>query len=266
MKLTANGIDINYTIEGEGPLVTMSHSLGCNLTMWDEQARALRGRYRVLRFDTRGHGQTSVPPGPYSLEQMAKDLHGLLTGLGIAGTHFVGISMGGMIGQVFALAYPTMVQSLALCGTTSRFPADALPMWEERILTVVARGMEPMVEPTILRWFTAPFRKQRQDVMDRVRAMLRSTPPQGYVGCCHAIPRINTTERLREVRCPALVIVGEDDSSTPVEMSRTIHAALPSAELAILRAASHLSNLEQPEEFNKVLLGFLDRVTGQNSS
>ena len=266
MKLISNGIDIHYTIEGEGPLVTMSHSLGCNLSMWDEQARALKERYRVLRFDARGHGQTSVPSGPYSLEQMAGDLYGLLSGLGIAKTHFIGISMGGMIGQVFALAYPTMVQSLALCGTTSRFPADALPVWEERILSVVARGMEPMVEPTILRWFTAPFRKQRHDVMDRVRAMLRSTPPQGYVGCCHAIPRINTTERLREVRCPVLVIVGEDDSSTPVAMSRAIHTALPSAELAILRSASHLSNLEQPEEFNRVLLAFLDRVTGRSAA
>ena len=118
-----------------------------------------------------------------------------------------------------------------------------------------------MVEPTLQRWFTAPFRKQRQDVMDRVRAMLRSTPPKGYIGCCHAIPRINTTDRLREVRCPALVIVGEDDPGTPVEMSRAIHAVLPSAELAILRSASHLSNLEQPVEFNRVLLSFLEKVS-----
>ena len=266
MKLTSNGIDIHYTIEGEGPVVTLSHSLGCNLTMWDDQARALSTRYRVLRYDTRGHGQTSAPPGPYTLEQMADDLHGLLTGLGIAEIHFVGISMGGMIGQVFALKHPQMLRSLVLCDTTSRYPPDMLSAWEERILTVVARGMEPMVEPTLLRWFTAPFRMQRQDVMDHVRAMLRSTPPKGYIGCCHAIPRINTTERLREVRCPALVIVGEEDPGTAVAMARAIHAALPSAELVILRSASHLSNLEQPEEFNRVLLAFLDRVTGQSLS
>jgi len=265
MKVTANSIDIHYTIEGEGPMVTMSHSLGCNLSMWDDQARALKGSYRVLRYDTRGHGQTSAPSGPYTFEQMADDLHGLLTGLGITETHFVGISMGGMIGQVFALKHPQMLRSLVLCDTTSRYPPDIWSAWEERILTVVARGMEPMVEPTLLRWFTAPFRKQRQDVMNRVRAMLRSTPPKGYIGCCHAIPRINTTERLREVRCPALVIVGEEDPGTPVAMARTIHAALPSAELAILPSASHLSNLEQPEEFNRLLLGFLDKVTGRGS-
>lgn len=265
MKLTANGIDIHYTIEGEGPVVTMSHSLGCNLSMWDEQVLALRGRYRVLRLDTRGHGQTSAPPRPYTLEQMAEDLHALLTKLGIAETHFVGISMGGMIGQVFALDHPAMVRSLILCDTTSRYPADVWPVWEERIRTVESKGMEPLVEPTLQRWFTAPFRERRPDVMDRVRVMLRSTPPQGYIGCCYAIPKINVTDRLREVRCPALLIVGEDDPGTPVAMSRAIHAALPSAELAILPSASHLSNLEQPEEFNRLLLSFLDKVTGRST-
>jgi len=264
MKLKANGIDIHYVIEGEGPVVTMSHSLGADLSMWDDQARALRDRYRVLRFDTRGHGQASAPPGPYSLEQMAEDLRGLLTGLGIAETHFVGLSMGGMIGQVFALKYPPMVRSLVLCDTTSRYPKEATPVWEERFRAVKAKGMEPMVEPTLQRWFTAPFRERRRDVMDRVRTMLRGTPPQGYIGCAHAILTIDVTDQLSAVRCPALVIVGEEDPGTPVEMARAIHAALPSAELAILRSAAHLSNMEQPEEFNRVLLGFLDKVTGRS--
>jgi len=265
MKLTANGIEIHYALEGEGPVVTLSHALGCNLSLWDEQARALKGRYRVLRFDTRGHGQTSAPPGPYSLELLAEDVRGLLTGLGIPGTHFVGLSMGGMIGQVFTLKYPEMVRSLVLCDTTSRYPADALPAWEERIRTVEAKGMEVMVEPMLQRWFTEPFRERRRDVMERVGAMLRTTPPQGYIGCCHALPKINTTDRLREVRCPALVIVGEQDPGTPVEMARAIYAALPAAEMAILHSASHLSNLEQPEEFNGALLTFLDKATGRSA-
>lgn len=263
MKLKANGIEINYTIEGAGPVVTFSHSLACHLGMWDEQAAALRDRYRVLRFDTRGHGQTAAPAGAYSLGQMAEDLRGLLDGLGITATHFVGLSMGGMIGQVFALAYPAMVQSLVLCDTTSRYPAAAAPIWEERIRTVEAKGMEPLVQGTLERWFTAPFRARHKDMMERVGAMIRSTPPQGYAGCCHAIPKIDVTDRLGEVRCPALVIVGEEDLGTPVEMARQIHAALPSAELAILRSASHLSNLEQPAEFNRVLAGFLDKAAGR---
>ena len=263
MKLSANGIDIHYTIEGEGPVVTFSHSLACHLGMWDEQARALRDRYRVLRFDTRGHGQSGAPAGAYSLEQLAEDLRGLLDGLGIAQTHFVGLSMGGMIGQVFTLRYPAMVQSLVLCDTTSRYPAAAASVWEDRIRTVGAKGMEPIVAPTLERWFTAPFRAKRPDLMKQVGAMIASTPPQGYVGCCHAIPKIDVTDRLGAVRCPALVIVGEEDQGTPVEMARQIHAALPGAELAILRSASHLSNLEQPEEFNRVLSAFLDKAAGR---
>lgn len=260
MKIRTNGIDIHYTLEGEGPSVTMSHSLGCNVAMWDEQARVLKQHYRVLCVDTRGHGQTSAPTGAYTLEQLVEDLRGLLTALGIAHTHFVGLSMGGMIGQVFALTHPQMVQSLTLCDTTSRVPADSWPTWEERIRTVQAKGMEALVEPTIEGWFTAPFRQQRRDVTDKVRAMLRSTPPQGYIGCCHAIPKINTTDRLRELRCPVMVMVGEEDPRTPVAVARTIHEALPSSEFVVLKSASHLSNMEQPDVFNKALLAFLGRA------
>ncbi len=265
MKRSANGIEVNYAVEGDGPVVTFSHSLGCNLSMWDAQAAALRGRYRVLRFDTRGHGQSSAPAGAYTLEQLAEDFHALLRGLGIERTHFVGLSMGGMIGQVFALKYPEMVQSLVLCDPTSRYPAAAAPVWQDRIKTVEAKGIEPLVEPTLGRWFTAPFRARRQELMAQVGQMIRDTPAQGYVGCCHAIPKIDVTDRLGAIACPALVIVGEEDPGTPVEMARDIHAALPSAELAILRSASHLSNLEQPEEFNRVLLRFLDKASGRSA-
>ena len=265
MKLTTNSIDIHYTIEGDGPVVTMSHALGCNISLWDEQAKALSERYRVLRYDTRGHGGSSAPPGPYSLEQMADDLHGLLTGLGVTATHFVGISMGGMIGQIFALKYPSMVKSLVLCSTTSRYPTAIRSAWVERIRTVETKGMEPMVEPALERWFTAAFRERHHDVMDGVRAMIRGTPPQGYIGCCYAIPTIDVADRLGEVRCPTLIVAGEDDPGTPVPMAQEIRAAIPSSELAILPSASHLCNLEQPEAFNHVLLGFLDKVTGKRA-
>lgn len=262
MHVKANGIDIHYEIEGEGPVVTFSHSLGCHLGMWDDQARALAKRYRVLRFDTRGHGKTSAPAGAYSLEQLSADLLGLLDGLGIQKTHFVGLSMGGMIGQVFALAHPERVQSLVLCDTTSRYPAAAASVWADRIRTVEAQGMAPLVQPTLERWFTAPFRERRPDFMAKVGEMIQSTPPQGYAGCCHALPKIDVTDKLGAVRCPTLVIVGESDPGTPVEMARAIQAAIPSSDLAILRHASHLSNLEQPEEFTRVLSEFLDKVAG----
>ena len=260
MKISANGIDINYTIEGEGPWLTMSHSLACNLHMWDEEAKRLSKRYKVLRYDTRGHGASSAPAGAYTLDLLADDLKGLLQALGVPSTHFVGLSMGGMIGQTFALKYPGMFNSLALCDTTSRYPAEAAPLWAERIKTVESQGMEPMVAPTLERWFTASYRKARPEVVEKVAAMIRTTPVPGFVGCCHAIPKINLTARLKEIRCPSVVIVGKDDHGTPVAMAEDIHQALPGSELVVIPSAAHLSNLEQPDAFNQALTKFLDQA------
>jgi 3-oxoadipate enol-lactonase len=260
MKISANGIDINYTVEGEGPWLTLSHSLACNLHMWDEEAKRLSKRYKVLRYDTRGHGESSAPAGAYTLELLADDLHGLLQALGVQSTHFVGLSMGGMIGQTFALKYPGMFKSLALCDTTSRYPAEAAGLWVERIKTIEAQGMEPLVAPTLERWFTEPFRKARPEVVEKVAAMIRTTPAPGYIGCSHAIPKINLTARLKEIRCPAVVIVGKDDPGTPVAMAEEIHQALPGSKLVVIASAAHLSNLEQPDAFNRALGDFIDQA------
>jgi 3-oxoadipate enol-lactonase len=262
MKIRANGIDINYSVEGEGPWVTLSHSLACNLHMWDEEAKRLSKRYKVLRYDTRGHGASGAPAGAYSLELLADDLHGLLRALDVKATHFVGLSMGGMIGQTFALKYPGMFTSLALCDTTSRYPAEAAGLWAERIKTVEAQGMEPLVTPTLERWFTEPFRNAHPAVVEKVAAMIRATPPRGYIGCSHAIPKINLTARLKEIRCPAVVIVGKDDPGTPVAMAEEIHQSLPGSALVVISSAAHLSNLEQPDAFNRALGDFIDRVNG----
>jgi 3-oxoadipate enol-lactonase len=262
MQITANGISIHYRFDGpEGaPVVTLSHSLAANLSMWEPQIPALAQRYRVLRYDTRGHGQTAAPPGPYSLEELAEDVRALLQALGVGRTHFIGLSMGGMIGQMLALQSPHLLQSLVLCDTMSRVPPEAKSMWEERIHIASTRGLEPHVEPTIARWFTAPFREARPDVIDRVRAMIRSTPPQGYVGCCHAIAGLNLTDRLPEIDVPTLIVVGEEDPGTPVAASRLMQERIRGSELVILKAASHLSNLEQPEAFNQAVLHFLAKA------
>ena len=263
MKLRANGIEITYEVEGDGPVVLFSHALGTNLHLWDDQVAHLRGRYRMIRYDTRGHGQTTAPDGAYALDQLADDAHALLAHLGVPAVHWVGLSMGGMVGQTFALKYPAMVTSLTLADTTSRYPADAQAIWEGRIRMVRSQGMAPIAEQNLGRWFTAPFRARQPALMERVRGWVTATAPAGFIGCCHAIPKINVTDRLEALTCPALVIVGEEDPGTPIEMAREIHAALPQAELAILRSASHLSNLEQPEEFNRVLAGFLDKASGK---
>ena len=260
MKISANGIDINYLIEGEGPWVTLSHSLACNLHMWDEEAKRLSKHYKVLRYDTRGHGASGAPASAYTLELLADDLHGLLQALSIKTTHFVGLSMGGMIGQTYALKYPGTFASLALCDTTSRYPAEAAGLWAERIKTVEAQGMEPLVESTLARWFTEPFRKAHPEVVQKVAQMIRTTPAPGYIGCSHAIPKINLTARLKEIHCASLVIVGKDDPGTPVAMAEEIHQALPGSKLVVIPSAAHLSNLEQPDAFNQALGNFLDQA------
>jgi 3-oxoadipate enol-lactonase len=262
MKITVNGISVNYTLEGpaSGPVITMSNSLASNLSMWDPQMPVLTSRYRVLRYDTRGHGGTDAPAGPYSLDELTEDVRALLQALGITRTHFIGLSMGGMIGQIMAIKYPQLLQSVVLCDTMSRVPTEAKPMWEERIHTAETHGMEALVEPTIARWFTAPFRDQRPDVMDKVRTMIRTTPPRGYAGCCSAIAALNLTDRLPEITLPTLIIVGEDDPGTPVAASRVIHEQIKGSELVILKSAAHLSNLEQPEAFNQALTAFLQKV------
>jgi 3-oxoadipate enol-lactonase len=241
-------------------VVTLSHSLATDLSMWDPQLEALRTQYRVLRYDTRGHGDTEAPAGAYALEQLADDARALLAALGIARTHWVGLSMGGMIGQTMALTTPEIFSSLVLCDTSSRIPAEARPLWQERIKTAETQGMEPLVEPTIGRWFTPPFIAGRPDVVDRVRAMIRATPPPGYAGCCHAISRLDLTDRLGTIRLPTLIVVGEDDQGTPVAASKAIQERIKGSQLEILKSAAHLSNIEQPDAFSRAVTGFLSTV------
>lgn len=260
MKIETNGIEINYEIAGEGPWVTLSHSLACNLHMWDEQMAGLTKKYKVLRFDTRGHGLSSAPPGPYTLEQMADDVKGMLDELGISKTHWVGLSMGGMIGETFALKYPGVFQSMVLADTTSRRPPNADQMWGERITAAQQQGMGALVESTLARWFTEPYRNTHKEVMARIASDIRNTPVAGFVGCCQAIAKVDLLDRLKEIKCPALVMVGDQDHGTPPEMARQIHENLSGSELLIIPSAAHISNIEQTAVFNKAMLGFLDKV------
>ncbi len=259
MKIRANGIEVSYEIHGKegAPWLVLSHSLACSVRMWDPQIEALKGRYRILAYDTRGHGATEAPKGAYTLELLADDLSSLLKALNIEAAHFCGLSMGGMIGQTFALKYPGVFRTLTLADTTSRYPAEAAPLWAERIRTAESKGMQPLAQPTLERWFTEPFRKSHPAVVDGVRKLILATPPAGYAGCSHAIPKINLTARLKEIKCPILVIVGADDPGTPVAMAREIHDNAPGSKLVILPHAAHLANLEQPAGFTRALEDFL---------
>ena len=165
--------------------------------------------------------------------------------------------MGGMIGQTFALKYPGIFQSMTLADTTSRYPAEAVAAWADRIKTAETKGMEAVVEGTLARWFTEPYRKTNPPGVARVAATIRATPVAGFAGCCHALPKINLTHRLKEIACPTLVIVGEQDPGTPVAMAREIHEATPGSRLVIIPSAAHISNIEQPQKFTAAMLEFL---------
>jgi 3-oxoadipate enol-lactonase len=171
--------------------------------------------------------------------------------------HYCGLSMGGMIGQTFALKYPGVFRTLMLADTTSRYPAEAWPTWQERIKIAEEKGMQPLVEPTLQRWFTEPFRKSHPAPVAAIGKLIASTPVAGYAGCCHAIPKINLTARLKDIEAPILVLCGDKDPGTPPAMAEEIHRNAPGSKLVMIPNAAHLSNLENPGAFTKAMQDFL---------
>jgi 3-oxoadipate enol-lactonase len=262
MGIVVEGNEIHHSVEGpaQAPVVTFSHSLATDLTMWDAQVAALVETYRIVRYDIRGHGGSQAPPGPYTVGQLAADVRGLLAALAIERTYFVGLSLGGMIGQVLALESPELLRGLALCDTSGRVPAESRPAWEERIATARRGGLGPLVEPTLERWFTPHFFRERPAEAERIRQMLRGTSVEGYTGCCEAIARFDVADRLPSIEVPTLIVVGEEDPGTPVAVAESLHRSIARSELVVLPGARHLSNVEQPAAFNQALTGFLART------
>ncbi len=232
--------------------------MGATLALWDDHVAALTKQYRVLRYDVRGHGGSEIPPGPYTLGQMAGDLEELLRSLGITGTHFVGVSMGGLIGMTAALSHPRLIRSLVLCDTTACYGPGLRPMWEDRIRVAETEGMTAaLVDRTMDIWFTAPFRAREKDTVKRVAAMLERSDPRGYAAAIRAIGFVDLTERIAAIRCPTLVVVGEQDPGTPPAMARVIHERIRDAQLLVLSGAAHCAVVEASNRFLPVLMSFL---------
>jgi 3-oxoadipate enol-lactonase len=255
--IRANGIDIRYDIAADGPWLLLAHSLATDLTLWDDQMPMLTRRFKVMRFDLRGHGGSSAPDIPYDFGMLTADVLGLMDALGIERCSFMGISLGGMISQCLALAAPERIDRLVLVSTTSAYPPAAKAIWAERIAAVRASGMEPLVAPTLERWFTPPYREAHPNVMARIGNLVRTTPATGYIGCGHAIPTLDITARLREIRCPTLVIAGSEDAGTPPAMGKTIADQVPGARFELIPSASHLCNVERANVFNGLLAEYL---------
>jgi 3-oxoadipate enol-lactonase len=261
---------LHYTVReprhGAAPRHTlvMSHALGCDASMWDALANAMAADHRVVCHDHRGHGDSDVPPGPYTMEAMAQDAARLLDELearGWAGSLvWVGLSLGGMVGQELALRQPGRLRALVVANSTSAYPPEARDMWTQRLAAVEQGGLDAIADGAMQRWFSESFRQADPASVVRWRRRVVTTSQAGYVGAMHAVMNVDTASRLPQLRLPTLVIAGSEDQGTPPAMSRAIAQAIPGARLALLDGVAHLSVLEQPATFEAVLREFLASI------
>jgi 3-oxoadipate enol-lactonase len=260
---TDETVALHHLLEGpeDAPVVVMANSLGTTLSMWDDQAPSLRGRFRLLRYDHRGHGGSPVPSGPYTIEDLGRDVLALLDRLQIQHASFCGLSIGGMVGMWLASEAPERIDRLVLCCTSARF--DPPEAWEMRARTVRAEGVSAIADAVLERWFTPTFHESRADVVEWAGNMLRDTPAEGYAGCCEAIREADLRERLGEIRAPTLVIAGAEDPAAPVDRSEFIRDSVSGACLVVLSEAAHLANVEQPEAVTRAVLEHLEPVMGE---
>ena len=258
--ISIDGTRLHYRFDGpenDVPVVVMSHSLGASTEMWEPQMAALTARRRVLRFDTRGHGESPPTPPPYHFDRLGEDAYQLIAALGLGTVDFVGLSMGGMVGMTLATAHPGTVRRLALCDTMCETNQTYRAAVDGRVKTAETEGMGVLVETTLQRWFTPPFLARNPPVLETIRRGIRTTSVEGYVGCNRGLQTLDLKGRIAAIRIPTIVIVGEDDPGTPVAASEVIHRQIAGSELVVIPEASHLSNVEQPEAFNAALLRFL---------
>lgn len=238
--------------------IVLSHALGADRMMWDALAVALSERHRVVVYDQRGHGESAAPPGPYTLEELADDAARVMDAAlppGAAAV-FVGLSLGGMVGQMLALRQPHRLQALVLANTSAAHPATARAVWPQRIAAVEAEGLEAIADATMQRWFTPAFRSAQPATVARIRRRLVSQDPRGYLGCCHAVAGLDLDGRIGAIGCPTLVLAGSEDSGTPPALSEAIAAQIPDARCLRLPTA-HLSVVEQPRAFADAVQDFL---------
>lgn len=264
MKVIANGIAQFCRRVGHGPTIVLVHALGLDHHLWDHELARLAPRFQVIAYDVRGHGGTDVPNGPYTLSDFAEDLVGLLDALGVAAAHVVGLSMGGMIAQELALGWPERVRSLVLADTTSEYNQEGRRQLAERARIAEERGMAPLVEPTLERWFTEDFRSRHPEEVERIRSLLAAAHPIGYAASCRAIASADLTERLVSLTVPTLVLVGSDDRSTPPEVALKMHEHIPGSRYEVIPGAAHLTNVAAPDEFTRAVLATATAVDNEN--
>ena len=252
----SNGAKISYTVEGpqDCPVLLFINSIGTTRDLWLPQLPALVGTYRVIRYDARGHGSSSVPPGDYSVEQLGRDALAILDAEGARQAHVCGISLGGLTAMWLGVNAPDRVASLVLANTAARI--GSVQSWTDRIALVQKQGMGGVAEMAIPRWFSPGYRQRHDDVVRQFKTMVESCPTGGYLGCCSALRDEDLREAISRISCPVLVVAGSTDEATPPEGMRFIHERIAGSKMLTLDAA-HLSNVEQSEAFTSAVMGFL---------
>jgi 3-oxoadipate enol-lactonase len=255
--------NLNFIKQGHGPVVVLSHALGCDLGMWDAVAGLLASRYTVLRYDHRGHGQSPSPAGPYTLELLADDAAQLMREHSDEPVHFVGLSLGGMTAQALAARHPQLLKSITIANSTSHYDDVARSMWQVRVKIVQEQGVSAIAEGATQRWFTPEFRADMAgggaSQVAALRARLEKTDATAYAASCEAVSNIDFRASNQRINCQTLVICGIRDEATPPAQSQAMVDAIKGAQLETLDAA-HLSAVEQPDAFAELLIAFFDRV------
>ncbi|MBS0466149.1 MAG: alpha/beta fold hydrolase [Proteobacteria bacterium] len=242
--------------QGKGPVVVLSHALGCDLRMWDGVAQALQDRFTVVRYDQRGHGRSPAIGEAFGMDDLADDAAEVIQALGVGAVHFVGLSMGGMTAQALAVRHPALLRSITIANSASYYDDAARAGWQARVDTVLTQGVPAIAEGAMQRWFTPEFRAHQAERVRALRAGLEATVAVPYAAACKAVAEIDFRDSNRHIACPVLVIAGARDEATPPAMSEALHAQIPNAQLASLPAA-HLSAVEMPMEFAELVARFI---------
>lgn len=250
---------LRVLLQGQGAPVMLSHALGLDAQMWDGLADALAPSYQVARYDHRGHGGSAVPPGPYTMDMLVDDAARVVREWGCGPVVWIGLSMGGMVGQGLAIRHPELVKGLVLANTTAAYPEAAQPAWAQRIAAVEAGGMPAVVDMVVERYLHVDFRAAQPEATAAVRAQILRTDPLGYAAACHAVRSVDWLDRLGEIRVPTLVIAGARDVGATPAMAQAIAQRIAGAELRLLDDASHLSVAEMPQAFLDAVQAFLAR-------
>jgi len=251
-----NGARISYIAEGppDRPTLLFINSIGTTRDLWHAQVPALVGTYRIIRYDARGHGSSTVPDGDYSIEQLGRDALAILDAEDVKRAHICGISLGGITAMWLGVNAPDRVSSLVLANTGARI--GSVQSWTDRIALVRERGMSGIADMATARWFSAGYRQRHDDVVTRFKTMVETCPTAGYLGCCAALRDEDLREAISNISCPVLVVAGSIDEATPLEGMRFIHEHIAGSKVLTLDAA-HLSNVEQADAFTSAVMGFL---------